>query len=230
MAKILLVDDDVRLSRALDDWLTADGHLLEIIHEGQSGLQKALQGDFELLILDWNIPNLAGIDICKQYRESGGKAKVIMLTGKSTINDRVSGLDAGADDYLTKPFNPEELSARIRAQLRRLTTDQKSAAAAAVVSGYLRLDPQSKELFKEDVAVKLNAKEFSLLEFLMRNPNQVFSANDILNSVWSQDSEVSPDTIRVYITRIREKIDRDKDNSLIKTIHAVGYKFVPPNS
>jgi DNA-binding response OmpR family regulator len=230
MAKILLVDDDVRLARALDDWLTADGHLLEIIHEGQSGLQKALQGGFELLILDWNVPNLAGIDICKQYRESGGTAKVIMLTGKSTINDRVSGLDAGADDYLTKPFNPEELSARIRAQLRRVSTDQKSAATAAVVSGYLRLDPQSKELFKEGVAVKLNAKEFSLLEFLMRNPNQVFSANDILNSVWSQDSEVSPDTIRVYITRIREKIDRDKDNSLIKTIHAVGYKFVPPNS
>jgi DNA-binding response OmpR family regulator len=228
MAKILLVDDDVRLSRALDDWLTAEGHVLEIIHEGQSGLQKALHGDFELLILDWNIPNLAGIDICKKYRESGGSGKVIMLTGKSTINDRVAGLDAGADDYLTKPFNPEELSARVRAQMRRPGTDQKSAATASLVSGYLRLEPQSKELFKEGTPIKLNAKEFSLLEFLMRNPNQVFSANDILNSVWSQDSEVSPDTIRVYITRIREKIDRDKDNSLIKTIHAVGYKFVPP--
>jgi DNA-binding response OmpR family regulator len=230
MAKILLVDDDVRLSRALDDWLTADGHQLEIIHEGQSGLQKALHGDFELLILDWNIPNLAGIDICKQYRDAGGTGKVIMLTGKSTINDRVAGLDAGADDYLTKPFNPEELSARVRAQMRRQSTDQKSVATAALVFGYLRLEPQSKELFKEDAPIKLNAKEFSLLEFLMRNPNQVFSANDILNSVWSQDSEVSPDTIRVYITRIREKIDRDKDNSLIKTIHAVGYKFVPPAS
>jgi DNA-binding response OmpR family regulator len=230
VAKILLVDDDKRLSRALDDWLTAEGHELEIVHEGQTGLQRALQGDFDLLILDWNIPNIAGIDVCQKYRESGGTAKVIMLTGKTAIHDRVSGLDAGADDYLTKPFNPEELSARVRAQLRRLGSDQKATAAQAIVFGSLRLEPQSKEFFKDDIPVKLNAKEFSLLEFLMRNPNQVFSANDILNKVWSEDSEVSPDTIRVYITRLRDKIDSGKDHSFIKTIHAVGYKFVPESN
>jgi two-component system OmpR family response regulator len=229
VAKLLLVDDDKRLTRALDDWLTAEGHELEVIHDGQSGLQRALQGDFDLLILDWNIPNVAGIDICKEYRESGGAAKVIMLTGKTAIHDRVSGLDAGADDYLTKPFNPEELSARVRAQLRRLGSDQKATAAQAMAFGSLRLEPQSKEFFKDDIPVKLNAKEFSLLEFLMRHPNQVFSANDILNKVWSEDSEVSPDTIRVYITRLRDKIDSGKDHSCIKTIHAVGYKFVPPS-
>jgi DNA-binding response OmpR family regulator len=230
MTKILLVDDDQRLTRALDDWLTAEEHQVEILADGQAGLERALHNDFDVLILDWNVPSLAGVDVCKQYKDSGGNAKVIMLTGKSTIQDRVTGLDAGADDYLTKPFNPEELSARVRALTRRTTAEKKSAGDAALVFGFLRLDPKSKELLKNDSPVKLKAKEFSLLEFLMRNPNQVFSANELLDSVWSQDSEVSTDTIRVYITRIREKIDRDKDNSVIKTVHAVGYKFVPPEA
>jgi DNA-binding response OmpR family regulator len=228
MARILLVDDDERLTRALDDWLTAEGHELEILVDGQHGLQKALTGSFDVLILDWDVPTLQGIDICHQYRERGGKAKIIMLTGKASVRDRVTGLDAGADDYLTKPFNPEELSARVRALTRRTATEQKIADETAIVFGYLRLNPKSRELTREGSPVKLNAKEFSLVEFFMRHPNEVFSANDLLDRVWSEDSEVSTDTIRVYITRIRERIDRDKQNSVIKTVHAVGYKFVPP--
>jgi DNA-binding response OmpR family regulator len=230
MTKILLVDDDQKLTRALDDWLTAEEHQLEILADGQAGLERALKGDFEVLILDWNVPSLAGVDLCKQYKETGGKAKVIMLTGKSSIHDRVTGLDAGADDYLTKPFNPEELSARVRALTRRAVAEQKSVTDAAIDCGYLHLDPKSKELLKNGSPVTLKAKEFSLVEFFMRNPNEVFSANELLDRVWSQDSEVSTDTIRVYITRIREKIDRDKENSVIKTVHAVGYKFVPPDA
>jgi DNA-binding response OmpR family regulator len=228
MTKILLVDDDERLTRALDDWLTAEDHDLEIISDGRVGLEKALQADFELLILDWDLPSLAGVEVCRQYKLAGGKAKVIMLTGKSAVRDRVAGLDAGADDYLTKPFNPEELSARVRALTRRALAEQTTAGEAAIVFGYLHLDPKSKELLKNGLPVKLNAKEFSVVEFFMRHPNQVFSANELLNCIWSEDSEVSTDAIRVYMTRIREKIDRDKENSVIKTVHAVGYKFVPP--
>lgn len=104
MTKILLVDDDQRLTRALDDWLTAEDNELEIFSDGQTGLERALQTNFEVLILDWDLPGLAGINVCRQYKEAGGKAKVLMLTGKSAVRDRVAGLDAGADDYLTKPF------------------------------------------------------------------------------------------------------------------------------
>jgi DNA-binding response OmpR family regulator len=230
MTRILLVDDDQRLTRALEDWLTAEEYDLEIYSDGLAGLERALQAEFQLLILDWNVPSLEGIDICRKYREAGGIAKIIMLTGKAATRDKVTGLDAGADDYLTKPFSPEELTARVRALTRRALQEQKSAADGAIVHGYLRLDPKSRELLKAGSPVKLNAKEFSLLEFFMRHPNQVFSANELLDFVWSQDSEVSTDAIRVYMTRIREKIDRDRENSVIKTVHAVGYKFVPPGA
>lgn len=118
----------------------------------------------------------------------------------------------------------------MRALTRRALAEQTTIAEETLVFGYLHLDPKSKELFKDGAPVKLNAKEFSVVEFFMRHPNQVFSANQLLDCVWSQDSEVSTDAIRVYITRIREKIDRDKENSVIKTVHAVGYKFVPPDS
>ncbi len=227
MTKILLVDDDERLTRALDDWLTAEEHEVEILANGRAGLDRAMQGNFEVLILDWNMPELDGILVCQRYKEGGGKAKVIMLTAKSSIRDRVTGLDAGADDYLTKPFNPEELSARVRALTRRTAAELKDSTEAILTAGNLTLDPKSKTLTKDGEPVKLNAKEFMLVEFFMRHPNQVFSANQLLDSVWSEDSEVSTDTIRVYITRIREKLDASKENSLIKTIHAVGYKFVP---
>jgi len=230
MTKILLVDDDERLTRVLDDWLTAEKHELEILADGRAGLERAIQADFDVLILDWSMPGLAGVDVCRQYKEAGGKAKIIMLTGKTAVRDRVTGLDAGADDYLTKPFNPEELSARVRALTRRSAAEQKTATEEAIVFGYLRLEPKSKELLKNGIPVKLNAKEFSLMEFFMRHPNEVFSANELLDRVWSQDSEISTDTIRVYMTRMREKIDTDKENSVLKTVHAVGYKFVPPDA
>ncbi|HEY9775367.1 MAG TPA: response regulator transcription factor [Planktothrix sp.] len=230
MTKILIVDDDVRLARALEDWLVGEEHHVEHLAEGRAGLKRALEGDFEVLILDWNLPGLEGTEICRQYKDSGGVAKVIMLTGKGAVRDRVAGLDAGADDYLTKPFSPEELSARLRALTRRTAADTKSSNAAIIECGYLKLDSKAKVLLKDDQPVKLNAKEMSLVEFFMRNPNEVFSSNDLLDRVWSQESEVSTDTIRVYITRIRDRIDRDKENSVIKTLHSLGYKFVPPES
>ena len=132
MAKILLVDDDVRLARALDDWLTAEGHDVEVINEGKAAFKRALEEPFQVLILDWDVPGMSGVEICQQYLESGGTGRVIMLTGKTAVKDRVKGLDAGADDYLTKPFNPEELSARVRALSRRAQTDSKPAVQKAI--------------------------------------------------------------------------------------------------
>ncbi len=230
MAKILVVDDDGPLVDILTDILSMEHNSVETANNGVDGLNMLSANAYDVAVLDWNLPDMTGVDICRRYKDSGGLAKIIMLTAKSMIRDRVTGLDAGADDYLIKPFSPEELSARVRALTRRKAQHAKNRAAEALSFGGLSLHPKAKELTRDGSPVKLNAKEFALLEFLMSNPNQVFSPNELIDSVWSEDCEVSTDTIRVYITRIREKIDRGNENSFIKTVHAVGYKFVPPGS
>ena len=226
MTRVLLVDDDERLAGVVDDWLTGESYAVEYANNGLEGWERAKANTHEVLILDWNMPGKTGVELCKQYRSNGGIGIVIMLTGKTNITDKEEGLDSGADDYLTKPFHPRELSARLRALLRR----PRNLKAEVLRAGEIVLEPKSCRVTKSGAEISLLPKEFALLEFFMRNPNEVFSADELLNKVWSKESENSPDTVRVHITKLRSKIDIPPQESLIRTVHRVGYKLHLPES
>jgi len=226
MTRVLLVDDDEKMARVVEDWLAGESYDVQLVTTGSEGWELAKANIHDVLILDWNLPELSGVDICRKYRHHGGTGLVMLLTGKSTVGDKEEGLDAGADDYLTKPFHPRELSARLRALLRRPRGKQSDALRA----GDLVLEPKSARITKAGKEINLLPKEFALLEFLMRHPNEVFSSDVLLDKVWSKESENSPDTVRVHITKIRSKIDTEGRPSLIRTIHRVGYKLEPPDS
>ncbi len=226
MARILIVEDDVKLSGVIDDWLSEDKHEVELASSGTKGLELARAKKFDLLILDWNLPGLSGIELCKEYRTTGGSAAIIMLTGRNEIQDKESGLDSGADDYLTKPFHMRELGARVRALLRR----SREIGESVIQIGALTLDSQSRELTINARAVHLMPREFSLLETLMRQPGRVFSQDELLDRVWGNEKDLPPDTLRVHIARLRSKIDQPDKDSIIKTVHRVGYKLEAPET
>lgn len=223
MAKILLVEDDRPLSELVADTLQAEGHVVEAVYKGNEGLERVQFYKYDLIILDWELPGVSGPEICKHYRSKGGATPVLMLTGKKEVDDRAEGLDAGADDYLTKPFHFKELLARLRALLRR-----PAAVLDNVLKvGNLTLHSSSRQVFKGDSELNLQPKEYALLEFFMRHPNQPFSSDAILDRVWRSETDAAPDTVRIQIMRLRHKIDEPNSESLIRTVHRVGYMFVP---
>ena len=167
---------------------------------------------------------MSGVDVLRNFRASGGTTPAIMLTGKQALDDKEEGLDAGADDYITKPFHPRELSARMRAVLRR----PRDVSADVLKFGDLALDAKAGRVYKSGTEVSLQPREFSLLEFLMRHPHETFSAEALLDRVWSSESDASTDAVRVIVTRLRNKIDTQGQDSFIRTAHRVGYSFVPP--
>lgn len=224
MAKILVVEDEDELADIVQEWLTGEHHVVDRIANGSEALERLRFYKYDVLVLDWNLPGMAGVDICRQFRNNGGTTPILMLTGKGEIDDKEKGLDAGADDYLTKPFHPKELSARVRALLRR----PQEVMTPVLKAGDLELDPQKLKVFKGGQEVHMLKREFTLLEFLMRHPNQVFSAEALLDRVWSAESDSSPDTVRVHITKLRSKIDSEGAPSYIKTFHRIGYSFEPP--
>ncbi|MBC7996717.1 MAG: response regulator transcription factor [Leptolyngbya sp.] len=221
MAKILLVEDDVEVCEVVSDWLTEEHHVVDVVNLGQEAIERLRFDKYDVLILDWKLPDLTGIEVCKTFRAKGGTTPVIMLTGRTEVTDKETGLDAGADDYLTKPFHPRELSARLRALLRR-SADLKQNVLSC---GDIVVDPQGFKVTKAGAEISLLPKEFALLEFFLRHPNQVFSPEALLDRVWSAESEASPDTIRVHITKLRGKIDTEGQPSIIKTLHRQGYKL-----
>lgn len=223
MAKVLVVEDDRQLSNLIVDWLKGEGHLPEAVVKGSDGLEYLRSFKFDLVILDWDLPGLSGLDVCREFRNSGGKTPILMLTGKTHIDEKAVGLDSGADDYLTKPFHFKELGARLRALLRR----PASVQANVLIAGHLSLDPATRQVQARGKELSLQPKEFALLEFLMRHPHQPFSSEAIIERVWSSDTEAAPDTVRIQIMRLRNKIDETGKESMIKTLHRVGYMFVP---
>jgi DNA-binding response OmpR family regulator len=222
MAKILLIEDDRDLSIILSDLLEVEGYSIEVAYDGTSALDLLFVSEFDVIVLDWNLPKTSGVVILKEIRQRGNLTPVLLLTARGDLKDKTEGLDSGADDYLTKPFQPEELTARLRALLRR-----HSQQATNILSvGSFTLDTQKFKVLKNDREIRLQPKEFALLEFFMRHPEQVFSPEALVNRVWPTDSEASAETLRVYIGTLRSKIDDKGQPSCITTVHRVGYKFV----
>jgi two-component system OmpR family response regulator len=219
MAKILLVDDDEMLASRLKVWLEEDGHVADVVHNGNDALQLLQGFDYWLIVLDWHLPDLEGIEVCRKYRAQGGQAYIIFLTGKDDVASKEEGFDAGSDDYLVKPVNVRELSARIRRMQRRQTV---LLPVETRINGVI-LDSRTRVLTGNSCSVTLRAKEVALLEFLMRHPNNVYSAQDLLNAVWPSDSEGSCDSVRTWMMNIRKKLDEIGEKELIKTVKNMGY-------
>jgi DNA-binding response OmpR family regulator len=219
MAKILVVEDDPDLAKLVGGILSVERHTIESVNDGTEALGHLRMFKYELVILDWMLPGMTGKEICQQYRDRGGNTPILMLTSRSSAEEKEEGLDAGADDYLTKPFHPKELTARVRALLRRPQT----VAAKVLQVGSVTLDPKTVKVYKDGEEIHLLPKEFSLLELFMRYPNEVFSGEALLERVWAKDSAASLDTVRTYMKTLRKKIDGAKDNSLIRTVRGVGY-------
>ncbi|MDP3508675.1 MAG: response regulator transcription factor [Candidatus Melainabacteria bacterium] len=221
MAKILIVEDEADLAELVKNWLVKDHHLVEIADDGLEALIRMETNNYDVVILDIMLPSVNGMEICKRYRKSGGSAGIIMVTAKGHVDDKETGLDSGADDYMTKPFQLKELAARVRAVLRR----NHGQAQDVMRFRDLEIDVNEFKVLKGGHEVHLLPKEFRLFEFFLRHPHQVFSAEDILSSVWESDTEALLDTVRGHITRVRKKLDTAGTPSVIATVYGVGYKL-----
>jgi DNA-binding response OmpR family regulator len=218
-AHILLVEDDAKLAQFIEAELSLEGYQVTLATNGMDGVSMAREVQPDLLILDWMMPGLSGIDVCMRLRETGMQAPIILLTAKDEIPDRVTGLNAGADDYVTKPFSIEELLARVKAHLRRL----HPAAPKHFVFEDLTLNSLTREVYRDRQLIQLTAKEFDLLEFLMRHPRQVLTREQILEQVWGYDFVGESNIIEVYVRALRIKLEVDDPKRLIHTIRGVGY-------
>lgn len=224
MPKLLLADDDDQLRALVGDWLEHDQFNVDLARDGGECREFLMRNKYDVLVLDWTMPEASGIEICRWFRARGGTTPILMLTGKDEIEDKESGFGAGVDDYLTKPFELRELAARLRALLRRGDV----AVSRVIKVGPMIIDPDTHSVTVDTTPLKLTATEFSVLEFFGRHPNQVFSANALLDRVWNSSSDVSPDTVRVYIKRLRAKLEAIGHEDLIQNIHGVGYKLNSP--
>jgi DNA-binding response OmpR family regulator len=222
MAKILYVEDDDSVAASVQDFLQLEGHLVELATNGEDGIQLCANFEYDLLLLDWDLPGIPGIEVCKRYRQDGGNAWVIFLTGKSGIDNKENGLDAGADDYLTKPFEIRELCARIRRALRRT----ESTFQSQLNIDDLVLNTADRTISVNEATVRLMPKEAALLEYLMRNPNKLSNTNKLLSAVWPSDSGVSNGTVRTFMLSLRGKLEQLGKKDFIKTVPGSGYIIV----
>lgn len=221
MAKIILIEDDSYLAASIADMLELRGHRVEVVGDGEDGLHCLKSYGYDLAIIDWQLPGISGDQICQAYRIGGGKAPILMLTSKSSESDKVAGLDAGADDYLAKPFGAQELTARVRALLRR----SAGFFADEVQSGALRLDSAARTATVHDRTTKLQPTEYALLEFLMRHPHTHFTTEQLLSHVWRDSAEVSSEALRTCIKKIRRKLDEPGQPSIIECNKGWGYRL-----
>lgn len=224
--KILIIEDEKKIARFLELELDYEGYEVEIAYDGREGLDKAMAQTADLIVLDLMLPGLSGIEICRRIRHSSD-VPIIMLTAKDDVSDKVTGLDVGADDYMTKPFAIEELLARIRVLLKRKTREEinniENNNKDVLTYGKLKLFKDNYRVEYNDELVDLTKKEFELLEYLMINKNIVLSREKILENVWGYDYFGETNLIDVYIRYIRGKIDQKYDIELIKTVRGVGY-------
>ncbi len=226
MAKVLVVEDEIDLSALINNWLSREHHLVEVVHDGSSALHKLKVAKYDVIILDVMLPGISGFDVCNQYRQSRGTTPILMLTAKSSLVDKETGFLAGADDYLTKPFHLKELEYRVKALLRR----GKVAESNIFQINDVMIDSDQHRVVKAGQEVHLLPKEFRLLEFFVRHPHRVFSSEDLLENVWESDTSAHNDSVRGHITRLRKKLDTPGVPSIIETVYGVGYKLKSDDS
>ena len=228
MMRILVVEDEEHLARLVAEVLGREGYAAEVVGDGRAALARALVEPFDLLVVDWMLPDLDGVQIVKRLRAADVGVPVLMLTARAQIEDRVEGLDAGADDYLPKPFAFPELLARVRALARR--PPEKGGEDTVLTVGDVVLDPGRHEVRRAGERIDLTAKEFALLATLMQRPGQVFTRPVLLDTVWGASPDVYANVVDLYVSYLRKKLDRDGEPSHIRTVRGVGYTFDAPGA
>ena len=217
---ILLVEDEVKLAKFVELELGFEGYQVSVANDGLAGLTMARESHPDLILLDWMLPGMTGLEICRRLRSTGDKVPIILLTAKDEVSSRVAGLDAGADDYVVKPFSVEELLARVRARIRR-TSEEGSEDILQFED--LKLNRSTREVYRNSRLVDLTAKEFDLLEYLLSHPRQVITRDRILEEVWGYDFMGDSNIIEVYVRYLRLKLEANDEKRLIKTVRGVGY-------
>ena len=218
-SQILIVEDEAKLAQFIELELKSEGYGVITATNGFDGLTQARESSPDLLILDWMLPGISGLEICQRLRQTGSMVPVIILTAKDETSDRVAGLDAGADDYVVKPFSVEELLARIRAHLRRTQEEETDILQFQD----LKLNTSTREVYRGDRAIELTAKEFELLRYLLNHSRQVLTRDQILEQVWGYDFIGDSNIIEVYIRYLRLKLEAEGESRLIQTMRGVGY-------
>ena len=219
--RILVVEDELSIARIIQQGLAEAGHAVDLAGDGEAGLAYALAADYDVLVLDIMLPKMDGLALLQELRHRGHKTPTLMLTARDTVDDRVAGLDSGADDYLVKPFAFPELLARIRALLRRPPLQ----VGTVLQVGDLKMDVAAREVRRNGRVIDLRPREFSVLEYLMRHPNQVLSRTQIGEHVWNFDFYHESNVVDVYIGYLRRKIDKGAAHPLIQTVRGVGYRL-----
>jgi two-component system OmpR family response regulator len=219
--RVLVVEDDIKMAGLIRRGLVEEGLAVDVVPTGDEALWRAGATDYDAIVLDVMLPGTDGFEVCRRLRADGHWSPVLMLTARDDVRDRVAGLDAGADDYLTKPFSFAELLARLRAVTRRPPLERP----AVLEVGDLRLDPATREVWRGDSEIRLSAKEFALLEAFMRRPGEVLSRLHLLDHAWDYAYENRSNVVDVYVRYLREKIDRPFGRSSIETVRGVGYRL-----
>lgn len=218
--KILLVEDDTKISTFLKRGLQEEGYVVDCSYDGEEALYLMEEYTYDVILLDVMIPKYSGIEVCKKIRDKNISTPIIMLSAKSSIEDKVLGLNEGANDYVTKPFSFDELLARIRVQVRLQTTQSNQ-----IIIEDLILDLEKKSVHRGEREIGLTKKEFILLEYLMRNQGKIVTEDMINEALWDMDSQTLSNIISVYMYRLRNKIDKNENTKLMQTIRGMGYKF-----
>jgi two-component system, OmpR family, response regulator QseB len=220
MNRVLIAEDEPRLASFLEKGLRANGFTTTVVGDGQAASLMASDDDFDLLVLDLGLPGKDGLSVLRELRARGQRLPTIILTARDEVSDKVTGLEGGADDYVTKPFRFEELLARVRARLR---TDQPQAELSVLRAGDVVLDPRTRRVVADGKAVELSAREFTMLETFLRHPGQVLSREQLLSYVWGYDHDPGSNVVDVYVGYLRRKVGSDR----IVTVRGVGYRFDP---
>ncbi|MFS8895114.1 response regulator transcription factor [Synechococcus sp. R3-13] len=218
-AHILVIEDEAKLARFVETELTCEGYRVSVASDGMAGLRAACDQNPDLVLLDWMLPGISGLEICRRLRSTGNRVPVVLMTARDEVADRAAGLDAGADDYVVKPFSIQELLARIRIYLRQ----PRRSRDGQLVFMDLILDPVTREVTRGERQVELTAKEYDLLRYLMEHPRQVLTRQQILEHVWGLDYMGDSNIIEVYIRYLRLKIEGQGEKRLIQTVRGVGY-------
>jgi DNA-binding response OmpR family regulator len=227
LEKILIVEDDRRVQKALRRLFETEGYAVDSAFDGSAGLHAAKTAPLAAVVLDLRLPALSGRDVCREIKTSNPNTPVIILSAMSDVVDKVSLLEMGADDYVTKPFSPRELLARVRGAIRR-STRQSGAGADVLTFGDVVVDFNSMHVTRDGQTIAMTAQEFKMLRFMSQNPDRVISREELLNAAWGYQSYPTTRTVDNHMLKLRQKVERDPANPVhFRTVHGVGYKFVP---